>query len=129
MASITTHLVEKHLVPYGEGGIPGHFFTEFTLSSGNQDDTVELAELIKGVRCIDAVVSVSGTLGTSVTLKLVQGDEDVTGATTADQASTVTRTAFPPAASEDGDYLRLVIGGGNVGTAATVKVYAALLRE
>lgn len=123
MAAIDTHKVAKKDRPLNFNGSPTYFRKRFTLSAGNQDDTVSIIDIPHNHTVRNAVLTVSGTLGAGCTILLARGATALTGATaatTADrEAQSVTDT---PTTSGTEGILNVTIGGAAVGTAATVTV-------
>jgi len=121
MATVTKFKVEDRFTSYEVD--PKVFRYKLAVASGdaNSGDDIEVFSIPPGYVLVAATLYVSGTLGALVTLKLRAGTADLTGATTAGGASTVVQNALDgPATSKR--TVNLLVGGGNIGAAATVIV-------
>lgn len=125
MADITTYRTALKDRPFVHDGSSWTIYKKFTLGAGSQNDTVNLVDIPRNHVVRNATLNVSGTLGASCTLTLRRDTTSLTGATTAGSASRVAQsvTDTPSTSSTEG-VLSLLIGGANVGTAATVTVEA-----
>lgn len=123
MAAIDTHKVAKKDRPLAFSGSPTFFRKRFTLSAGNQDDTVSIIDIPHNFAVRNAVLTVSGTLGASCTILLARGATALTAATSATNADReVQSVTDTPTTSGTEGILNVTIGGAAVGTAATVTV-------
>jgi hypothetical protein len=129
MAEITTQKITNALRPQREEGRVILVEKSFSLSAGNNADTITIAELAEKERVIGCFLDVSGTLGASCTLQARASGTAITSATTAAAASVVHMDKYPPAAAAAGDKLDILIGGANVAATATVKVCYFVIRN
>lgn len=100
--------------------------TSYAIASAaaNNGDRVQLLTVTRNMRVFNSILSASATLGASCTIKL-QRDRagvytDMTVATTAGGASIVTGVTLGAIDLAVGDVLTLLVGGANIGGAATV---------
>lgn len=95
-------------------------------AAANSGDRIQLFTVTRNMRVWNSILSASATLGASATIKL-QRDRagvytDMTVATTAGGASIVTGVTLGAIDLAEGDVLSLLVGGANIGAAATVTV-------
>lgn len=130
MATVDKFALAKTLTPLREGGVPTHVVQEISVVSGDASngDDVTILTVPKGLRVVDATLATSGTLGASCTVKLRQGTNDLTSATTAGSASVVQMDKFPPDVTTDDTAINLLVGGANIAASATIKVHVAYVR-
>ena len=123
MAAIDTHKVAKKDRPLAFNGSPTFFRKRFSLSAGNQNDTVSIVDIPHFYVVRNLVLTVSGTLGASCTILGARGSTALTAATAATTADREVQSVTDVAStSGTEDVLNVTIGGANVGTAATVTV-------
>jgi hypothetical protein len=127
MADIATNKINALHTKSVEGGGLFSINTSFSITTGGGDsgDVLEILDMPMDCRIVDAIQSVSATLGASCTVRLRHDDgstqTNICPASTAGGAD-VDRMSIAGLNVSKGDEIDLVIGGANIGATATISV-------
>jgi hypothetical protein len=126
MARVATYLLASTVTPILDTGVYNVRRDVAMPNAGaNNGDTVPIITVPRGGRIIDADIAQSATLGAGCTVKLSLYRagalvRDLTVATTAGAAGYANANTLGPIDALAGDEITIVVGGANVGAAATI---------
>lgn len=126
MARVATYLLASTVTPTLDTGVYNVRRDVAMPNAGaNNADTVPIITIPRAGRIIDADLAVSASLGAGCTVKLSlyragAAVRDLTIATTAAAAGYVNANTLGPIDVLAGDEITIVVGGANVGAAATI---------
>jgi hypothetical protein len=126
MARIVTYLLASTATPILDTGVYNiRKDTAMPNAGANNGDTVPIITLQRNGRIIDADIAQSATLGAGCTVKLSLYRagalvRELTVATAAGAAAYANANTLGPIDGLAGDEVTIVVGGANVGAAATI---------